>query len=238
MLSEPTSVDRLTPARRNAFWKWGLPVVIVAAVTMGTPFYLHWATRSFIGFGYGRTASLEKVQIEVGGHHFAISKSYIWNRPQWQGGPLNEVNMHATLPDFQPYREETKMEFRPGGQWILFSLASKPEFSQEKAFNSFKSRYVLTQDPHEGSYGFLVYELKSTARVNELLVQKRSHGELYVLKCYKPGSVPFPSCEAEVLFVKDLVLKYHFPLANLKDWGQIDTGIRALIHSFELSPLR
>lgn len=194
---------------------------------------------------YGDTDSLKPDYFTIADKHFAIPRAHIWDRTAWGGGVQTGVNMHALLPDFKPYSQETKAEFdRLGhGKKIHFSIGQHrmPEkmFSHEQTrkwrFDVVKKSYI-DGAPEPGPLGFTRQKLKSHLR-NDLFYRTLRDGSLFFLTCSAPGSAPSPGCNGFIEYSEHIYVEYRYSLDFLKDWQAIDEGVYRLIRSFENAAL-
>lgn len=213
----------------------GIAALILFVSFLGFLAWLFITTRS----PYGTTASLEPVPIEIAGRHFAIPKAYIWYRPAWKGGKMDGVNMHALLPDFKPYSQETKAEFeRLGhGNKIGFLLEYSPHQLSRAQF--FERRYPADsiKRAKNGPFGFHMFQLPPKGFVGEEIYYRYlEDGSFFFLECSTNKKHKSPGCSGSTSLGDGFFVDYSYSRDYLKDWQQIEQGLRDLIYRFEVTP--
>lgn len=215
--------------------RWlGIAALILLVFFVGFLAWLFQTTRS----PFGTTNSLEPVHIEIAGRHFAIPRAYIWDRTSWKGGEMDGVNMHALLPDFKPYSQETKAEFeRLGhGNTVGFLLKySSHQLPRKQVFDRLYPKDAVSKGK-EGPFGFSVFQIptKGKAVGDDLHFRYLEDGTFFYLACSRIGTVVSPGCTGFMSLGDGFFVDYHYSRDYLKDWQQIEQGLRKLIHGFQV----
>ena len=212
-----------------------------------------WAaheTQKRLDIGYRTTTSDRMVSLEVGDRFFEIPQNHIWYRGAWRGGKLQGVNMHALLPDFEPYQESNKHEFdRPGwSRKISFLLSehnipgsrtSKTSMTREEIYLRIMRRIEDGEidDFHdkEGPFGLFRRVSENKSQTRELYVGTKPDGSFYWVRCTPEGERLHPSCSTHIEHSEQATIKYTFSRRFLKDWIAIDDGVIDFFSKLDVS---
>jgi len=215
-----------------------IPLLILAGVSLLIVFlifmiHLQYRTMRALDFGYGSTADLQKVDIEIAGQHYEIPKAFIWYRPNWRGGKQHGVNMHALLPEFKPYSKETEAEFkrRGHGRVISMQLAERGSYLPAKKLFEMMLKEAVG-DEGGGPFGFRMYRISSPWN-SDLFFRYLDDGSLYFINCKSIESALSPSCSRTIYLGEDHIVKYTYSRDYLEDWQEIDAGVLDFIKGFE-----
>ena len=165
--------------------------------------------RQRLDYGYGTATSPRLVHLEIGDKAFAIPQNYIWSRDSWNGGKVDGVNMHALLPDLEPYTEANENEFKKPG-WnkkislmlsehnIKGSRTTSTSMTRSEVYERIIRKKEITAAP--GPYGLTrQYKTPYLTSEKELYVGYK-HMVAYWVQCYQNDRVSSPSCKTDVSY--------------------------------------
>lgn len=232
--------------------KWSIALVGVLvgsyALVFGFGIWASHETGKRLDIGSGSSTNSRLVRLEIGDKVFAIPQNHIWSREDWKGGKVEGVNLHALLPDFEPYTEKNRHEFdKPG--WnrnvdlllrehnIAGSRTAAPSMTRGEIYDrilyhsaSQKPRRVTD---HPGPFGLTLKQLEPSSSNDELYVGRRGDGGFYWVECSPDGSVKFPACSTYIEYSTQVTIHYTFAKSRLSDWQAIDDGILDFIRKFD-----
>lgn len=201
-----------------------------------------------LDIGYGASTSSRLVQLEIGDQAFAIPQNYIWSRDRWSGGRVSGVNMHALLPNFEPYTDATKAEFeKPGWNRRINFLLSEHNMPSGGAKTSSHGRKDIFNNRTTDSYNKLSiiireeeapYGLKRLVRQTdaksgrELYIGHKKNGEFYWAECAQDGTGFSPYCNAYLDISHQVYVDYSFSKYYLRDWSSIDDTVEVFFKQF------
>lgn len=222
-----------------------LVVIVLGMLILIVGFFI-WAaheTKQQLDIGYGAIKSAEFVRLEVGDKVFSIPKNHIWSRGNWRGGKAGGVNLHALLPDFEPYTEINRHEFdRLGwGRKITLVLSQTDIYIKGKTSVSRLEHYKLMleegQEPTIESSLFSLMKVRGIkwAAEDEFYIGTLPNGDFYWVRCDLEGNSSFPSCQTDTSYSDYTKLHYTFAKRHLSEWIVIEKNVVKLINQFEIN---
>lgn len=214
-----------------AWLRRALALIVLSYVFGVVVLSIRYAHRNF----YRVSDSMEPVNIQIGDHHYAIPKAYIWDSTALKGGVLNGVNMHAILPDMLPYRKDYAEEFKKPGSphKILILLERRPDiFSNKRTLRLYQEKYI-DDPPSVGPDNLMKYQFARTFSRDELFVNEENKENPVVIMCKREKLVPYPNCTSVIEYKKDLIINIAFSKSKLSEWREIQKNVTDLILKFE-----
>jgi hypothetical protein len=205
------------------------------------------ATKIF-DIGYGSTESSEVINFEIGDEYFFIPKNYIWSKDSWRGGKMDGVNMHALLPNFDPYTGANKNYFdSPGwGRKISMRLFEYNMQNSKTSSNSkrridlfnvktkdyFDKKSTITKEEN-APYGLKKLVRRTDVESGyELYIGHKYNGDFYWVECDRDGLYPSPSCSTYLEISPHTAVEYTFSKDFLHSWRSVDDSVFELIQKF------
>ncbi len=224
---------------------WNIPLVMLGVFLLsGVLVYLVYfgpTIRDLRGLSYAPTNDPARVQIEVGGALFAIPAHYTRNAQTRRGNELDYAELHALLPDMQPWREAAADSFlntSKDAQLILISLrAMQRDMAQARIFEALYQPYIIgtgaVRDDGLQSFRFRdasPYANKEIFRA--LTAGSREQRATAALIICDIETHPNASCESRFDIGKSAQASYTFKRAYLSEWEATDRLIKDLIRNF------
>lgn len=220
------------------FWGYFVFLVLMAFYFWGT-----YEVGKRLDYGYGTATNPRLVQLEIGDKVFAIPQNHIWSRENWNSGKTDGVNMHALLPDFEPYTEVNRHEFdKPGWRKKISLMLSEhnipgsrttsTSMTRSEVYERIVRNKEITDVP--GPYGLTrQHKIPYLTSEKELYVGHKQDSSFYWVRCYQDHRGPSPSCSTDVSYSDQTYVRYTFAKNRLSDWQVIDDGVLSLIQQFE-----
>ena len=221
---------------------WIIPIAVFV-VTAGLSalvllYYLVPAPVSFIEEHAAPTSRTDRVALSVGGVNFLVPADYIMYARARQGGPMKEVSLFTTYPDFKGYSDWEASSFsgNAADSPVIFILLREEKFkiSEQERLQRIYMDYVANASGMAGPFGLTQYVFRDDSGYHgEDLFVGQDVGKPVVLRCVRfSPEVPSPSCLRDERLTGGVSLSYRFKRAQLGHWLEIARGIDSLIGSF------
>ena len=221
---------------------WLIPIAVFV-VTAGLSalvllYYLVPAPVSFIEEHAAPTSRADPVALSVGGVNFVVPANYIMYARARQGGPMKEVSLFSTFPEFKGYTDWDASSFsgNAADSPVIFILLREEKFkiSEQERLQRIYMGYVTDSAGVSGPFGLTQYVFRDDSGYHgEDLFVGRDGSKPVVLRCVRfSPEVPSPSCLRDERLASGVSLSYRFKRAHLGHWLEIARGIDQLIGSF------
>jgi hypothetical protein len=213
---------------------WMIPLLVFAGVLTFSVIFLYY----YFGptpaelLGRDARASSASVSIEylIAGQRFVIPENYTRYPVQRGGGRMSVVDMHALLPDLQPYAPELQESFADNSirsDVVYFSLSQRDAaLSSARRLKDVYSKYLESVQPEEGPDGLQLFRFRDNTG-------KDAEDRIALLICdRRTALIESPNCYRSVLLGQNLELNYRFKRHHLDRWREIDRKVTALVDRF------
>ncbi len=191
-------------------------------------------------FGHAPTTDMELITSIMANKKLVIPKAYAWHYKSQVNGHKDRVMLEVLYPDMEPYSVKNRGEFYGTGWSRRIKLtivdADSPESVMRRFDNVYNNDY---KDQPSGSYNDLtIYTRKEESDDGfgaELYVLNDRYNPDYYLVCDKSDGYKFPpnpSCESSIFIEEGFIIKYTYSRNYMKDWKNINRGIKSLTRSF------
>ena len=227
------------PRSRRILFVSGGVIAVLLFILIGFVLWLYPShEKADYRFAYATDASLELIYLEVAGTRFAVPKAYIWDPSAWKGGARDGINMHALLPDLEPYSEKNKAEFdSPGlGKVVTFLVHHNDNgrTAKKKVFERLMAMMIDPASAKPYEFGLIHYSYSEQhKREKDFLVHKEPSGVVHFFDCRQEGTAPYPSCRTYLDYNDHVYVEINFSRHYLKDWKDIEAKVLSLIATFE-----
>lgn len=222
---------------------WLIPLAVIAAVLILSGVFLYHyfgpTTGELLGRAPEATASSSLVTVSVGGETLHVPSNFTRYPAQREGGPQEELALHALLPDLAPFSPDDQALFEdnsPESRVIHFTLRPKGmTLPEDQRFAAVYTRYFSGAEPEEVMNGLEHYSFSegSGYRDQDLFLAADDQGSLLILLCFRETPVIFsPSCTRTKMIGSGLALSYRYKRAHLENWAAIDRNVQTLVQSF------
>ncbi len=225
---------------------WLIPIAVFV-VTAGLSaifllYYLVPTPASFIEEHPAPTSRSDPVALSVGGLKLTVPANFIMYARARQGGPLMEVELFTTFPEFHGYSDWDGASFSNNApdSPLIFLLLRQDQFkiTEAERFQRIYLGYVTKQAGAAGPFGLTQYTFRDDSgyRGEDLFVGQ-NNGQPVVLRCVRfSQQVPSPSCLRDMKMPHGVTLSYRFKRAHLGHWLEIANGMQQLMQSFGAKP--
>ena len=221
---------------------WLIPIavfVLTAALSaLFLLFYLAPTPTSFIEQHPSPTSRNDPVYLSVSGHALTIPANYLLYSSARQGGPRQEIELFATIPDFRGYSDADSQAFAGNGadSPVIYMLIREDRFNIGEAalLQRVYLNYVADPDGKPVPLDLTQYSFRGDSgyRGEDLFVGQTKQGPV-VMRCVRLSQeVPSPSCLRDASLARGVTITYRFKRARLADWRAIAEGVDTLVHSF------
>jgi len=219
---------------------WLIPLLITCGVIAFAALFLWYyvgpSAEELLGRAPEATASAELVQVRIGDVAMAVPASYTRYASTRQGGAFERLDLHALLPELDPFTPSTRVEFdRSDPLSPVLHMRIEQTTSVLAAQRRLELIYLpAATDPEgePGPYGLRHYVFGDDTglRGQDMYVGDGPAGAPAILVCTR--TAPLVWCRRDILLSETVVLRYRYKRAHLEQWKQIDNQALALIASF------
>ncbi len=221
---------------------WLIPIAVFV-VTAGLSaifllYYLVPTPASFIEEHPAPTSRNDPVALSVGKLKLTVPANFIIYARARQGGPLKEVELFTTFPDFYGYSDWDGSSFTGNApdSPVIFMLLRQDQFkiTEAERLQRIYMGYVTKLAGTPGPFGLTQYTFRDDSGYHgEDLFVGQNNGQPVVLRCVRfSPQVPSPSCLRDMRMQHGVTLSYRFKRAHLGHWLEIANGIEQLMNSF------
>lgn len=226
---------------------WAIPLVVLGAVIVLSLGFLGYYFRPTLGQLMGSapapSVASKPIEVVVAGQRLEIPESYTRFAYARRGGVQSKVELYALLPDLAPYapeRADAFQDYGPDSKIVFIDIDSKTEkLGEADRFNRVYLRLVTDPDGRRGPAGLRRYSFdpSSSFKNEELFVSFGENGSVIALRCMKEApDIASPTCRRDTSLGEGRTLHYRFKRTYLDDWEKINSGVMALVRSFEVGP--
>jgi len=223
---------------------WIIPLLLIICILILSGGFLYYYFGPTTGEILGRTplSSIKTEQVEtiIGNARFLIPENYTRFLNQRSGGKQNSINLHALLPDLQPYEEEVDEDFNDHSAMsnvVFITLAEKKyPLSSSRRLKEVYSKHLAEPQPEDGPNGLQLFRFRQNSGYanQELMVGTDSEGRMALIMCDKSRpQVESPNCTRSLLFGPGLELSYRYKKQHIGEWYEIDAALTRLVARFE-----
>lgn len=222
---------------------WIIPVLVLLGVLTFSGAFLYYyfgpTPTELLGLDPRASSGTTSIEAIVADQRFVIPENYTRYPGQRIGGRMNGIDMHALLPDLQPYASDLQESFADNSarsDVIYMSLVQR-----EAALNSSRrlkdvySKYLESAEPEEGPEGLQLFRFRDdTGYANQdLLVGRDAEDRILLLLCdQRTATIDSPNCFRTLLLGPRLELTYRFKRHHLGKWREIDRSVMSLVDRF------
>lgn len=219
---------------------WLIPLLVASGVVVFAAIFLWYyvgpTTDEILGLAPEATDRLHDVQISIGDIQLAIPANFTRFSGARSGGAMERVDLHALLPELDPFTERTRDEFDRSDP---LSPVLHMRIEEAKAVLAAQPRLELVYLPavtnragEAGPHGLRHYVFRNETGFNgqDMYVGPGPVGAPAILLCARDA--PLLWCRREILLSETVVFRYRFKRAYLADWKEIDNQALALVALF------
>ncbi|MDG1692074.1 MAG: hypothetical protein P8I95_07865 [Alphaproteobacteria bacterium] len=227
---------------------WSLPLIVLLGFFLsGVVVYFVYfgpGLRDLQGVSYSPTQDPARVRVEVGGTLFAVPAHFTRNRQTRSRRELSHAELHALLPDLQPWQPDLAKAFSRSDKdasLIVINLrAGKRNFPEARVFEALYKPYLkgagaVRKDGLQG-FNFLPNSPYANKQIFRALPagskEEREKAPLFICDTKQH---PSPSCESRFDIGNTAQASFVFKRTHLSDWENIDTRIKDMIRSARAS---
>jgi len=219
---------------------WLIPLVVaVGVVTFAAIFlwyYVGPTTDELLGLAPEATDQVREVRVQVGDLPLAIPANFTRFSTARSGGTKPRVDLHALLPDLDPFTERQRAEFDRSDP-----LSPVLHIRIEKTANVLAAQprlelvylpAVTNRAGEDGPHGLTHYVFRNETGFagQDMYVGVGPANAPAILLCAREA--PLLWCRREILLSGNVVLRYRFKRAYLADWKEIDQSVIGLVAGF------
>lgn len=219
---------------------WLIPVVVaVGVITFAAIFlwyYVGPSTDELLGLAPEATDQVREVQVTVGDVALSIPANFTRFSAARSGGAKKRVDLHALLPDLDPFTERQRAEFDrsdPMSPVLHIRIAETDSvLAAQPRLELIYLPAVTNHEGEEGPFGLRHYVFRNETGFagQDMYVGVGPANAPAILLCARDA--PLLWCRREILLSETVVLRYRFKRAYLADWKEIDDGVIALVAGF------
>jgi hypothetical protein len=228
-------------AKRESTWGTPLRILLIVFVfAFGFLYYYFGPSLNELqGNRPEASAVTTPVAIIIGGQKFVIPENFTQFPRARRGGARENVALYAMLPGYKPYTLANELTFEsnePDSPIIHFQLESiRSPFDEEDRIKRVYLPSVADTKGERALYGLTHYQFLdgSGYQDHDLYIGLDALGHRAALTCGKNVQNILPSsCRRHTWLTNKVMLNYRFKRSRLKDWKEIDSGVRELALSF------
>ncbi len=189
----------------------------------------------------GHTTDITPVDYVIGGHKFRIPRAYVVEREKWSGGAVSSVYMHAFLPGFKPFGEDTrhlypsKQESRrsPAGKlpivWVGIESVDEDDPPPGVKWSQLTEAYRARCRP--AKLGYLLCPTDNRGFPDEVELVKQADERKYAYIC-EPETRITASCRGHFPLSDGVILRVGFKYRQLVRAEEFVAGAYRLVCGF------
>lgn len=228
-------------AQRESTWGTPLRILLIVLVFASGFIYYYFgpSLNELQGNRPEASAVTTPVALVIGGQKFVIPENFTQFPRARRGGARENVALYAMLPDFKPYTITNEVTFEsnePDSPIVHFQLESvRSPFNEDDRIDRVYMTSVHDTQGERALYGLTHYKFLdgSGYQDQDLYIGNDELGRRAALTCGKnlDGILP-SSCRRHTWLTDKVMLNYRFKRSRLRDWKDIDTGVRQLALGF------
>jgi hypothetical protein len=239
--------------KTESSWAGPARILFITLVLAGGFLYYYFGPRveDIQGTNPRASPSSKPIQMTIGVDSFTIPENYTVFAKVRRGGVQDDVELYASLPDFDGYTLPRQLDFEgndansPIVHFTLYDPAKvgtaidghpmDEVLSEREKFERIFLPHVTNPKGEPARYGFVHYKLAESwgEKDQDLYVHEQDDGSLILFHCIENvSSMPSPWCMRDIQLSKRLGLTYRFKRARLDDWRAIDKGVMGLLERF------
>lgn len=222
---------------------WIIPALVFVGVLTFSGAFLYYyfgpTPAELLGRDPRASSASGEVEAIVGNIRFQIPENYTRYPSQRGGGRISSIDMHALLPNLEPYSSERQDRFADNSaasDVVYFSLGeSAAPLNSARRLKDIYSKYLETTAPAEGPDGLQLFPFRPDSGYadQDLLVGKDAESRMLLLLCDRQTPlIESPNCSRSLLLGPNLELTYRYKRDHLDDWREIDTALSELVAEF------
>ncbi len=219
---------------------WLIPLLVASGVIVFAAIFLWYyvgpTTEEILGTAPESTDRGERVHISIGDVQLAVPANFTRFSSARSGGPMEMVDLHALLPEFDPFTERRREDFdRSDAQSPVIHMRIEETTAVLAAQPRLELVYlpaVTNRTGEPGPHGLrhFVFRNETGFSGQDMYVGEGPAGAPALLLCSRDE--PLLWCRREILLSENVVLRYRYKRAHLADWKTIDNQALALIALF------
>ncbi len=233
--------------RKRSGWLIPLGVLLVTAAlsALFLLYYLAPTAPPLFAEQVSPTSSTDVAALDVGGLKFWIPGNYLQYESARRGGRKREVALFAMLPDLSGWSNWNASEFTEGGpnsRIVRMTIREQANLSEADRLTRIYMGYITDPKGQPGPFDLTKYAFRQDSGYSgeDLFVGQSAQGPAkgpVVMRCERAGpNVPSPTCLRDMPLGKGVGISYRFKRSKLSHWKEIDTGVDALLATFEKQP--
>lgn len=228
-------------AKRESTWATPIRILLIVVV-FATGFLYYYFGPSLNELQGNRpeaSANTTLVALVIGDQKFVIPENYTQFPRARRGGVRANVALYAMLPDFKPFTIAKELIFENNeadSPIIHFQLESiRSPFDEDERIDRVYLPGVLDTAGERALYGLTHFQFLdgSGYQDQDLYIGTDDVGRRAALTCGKNlKEILPPSCRRYTQLTDNVMLSYRFKRSRLRDWKEIDRGVRNLALDF------
>ena len=230
---------------------WIVPSFILGGFLLSTLlFYLFYfgpGIRDIQGITYAPTDNQERIKFEIGGTLFSVPAHYTRDGQTRRGGALPYANLHALLPNIQPWRTELADDFldtSTNSPLLSVTIRSvQRDMAEARLFSALYQPYIDGAGQVTDS-GLQAFSFRSNSPYGRKQIFKglpkgssadRATAPLFICDTETHNN---PVCESRFDLGNTAQVSYTFKRVHLAEWETIDGDLKELIRNFRAAARR
>lgn len=185
------------------------------------------------------SAHTTPVTLIIGRQKFVIPENFTQFPRARRGGVRENVALYAMLPNLEPFTIANEVTFEsnePDSPIVHFQIESiRSPFNEDQRIDRVYLPSVLDPTGERALYGLTHFQFLdgSGYQDQDLYIGTDDLGRRAALTCGRDRQEILPSsCRRFTQLTDSLMLSYRFKRSRLRDWKEIDRGVRALALDF------
>lgn len=219
---------------------WLIPVLVASGVVVFAAIFLWYyvgpTTEEILGTAPESTDRLQDVHISIGNVQLAVPANFTRFAAARDGGALERVDLHALLPELDPFTERKRDQFdRSDSESPVLHMRIEETTAVLAAQPRLELVYlpaVSNRAGEPGPFGLrhFIFRNETGFSGQDMYVGAGPIGAPAILLCAREE--PLMWCRREILLSENVVLRYRYKRTFLSDWKEIDNQALALIALF------
>lgn len=223
---------------------WLYPL-IVTGITLAIGAVILWSylgpsLDDITGASIRPTSQSEAYKIVLGERGFTVPGNYIRIPASRRDGPAGEIELDALLPDLHGFADGEDEEIRDvspkSGLVSIILKAGAPELTERERFERIYRKNADPAAKAETLEGFAALAMDaSSGYAGQQVLTREDDGHFALLTCTADGPEGEIGglCIREMPWGANLTAIYSFRRGRLKEWNEIDQGVKALLMRLE-----
>lgn len=183
------------------------------------------------------SSSSRIVSLTLAGQTFQIPQNYLRTTESRAGGNVKRIDIYAVWPSLAGYNSSTADSFadKSKDSQVIYLTLTAPSRLWRPAERFYQIYPYYFKGPERAPlYNLNSRRMDKNSGLGEYTIYYRQEEDrLFLFHCLEQGAELMPSdCFTDIVIEPNVLARFRFRRSALKNWREIDTGVRQLLLQF------